>query len=224
MAERVFTSKPNSQSERVADAPILSLDGSHHFFQWTRVQLEALHTRVLRARAQDLRDALGWTEAQAPLPGRSALLVDWILTNQMVWFTRSGLELDKSLVEPRVIAQIDGLLAKHGVPGVSISAFADGRQQNIALGRATRDELMTPAHLLQACMFHAHCICVARTLQACCTHAAHMLHACCMHVACMLHTCCMDVACMLHACCTHVGHVTRMLHAACTHAACMLQA
>lgn len=56
----------------------------HHFLQYTRVQLEGCSRDKLRSRALDLRDALGWTQHEAPLPSTQAQLVDWILKNQAV--------------------------------------------------------------------------------------------------------------------------------------------
>ena len=80
-------------------------DAQHHFLQYTRAQLEGSVLacvplpRVvrptsscmpcrssrdkLRSRAMDLRDALGLTDANAPLPATSAQLVEWILTYQV---------------------------------------------------------------------------------------------------------------------------------------------
>lgn len=49
-------------------------DGTHAFLQWTRVQLEGCTRDKLRTRAMDLRDALGLTPHQAPLPSTAALV------------------------------------------------------------------------------------------------------------------------------------------------------
>jgi len=56
-------------------------DGTHHFLQYSRVQLEGCSPAVLKSRAMDLRDALGGVAA-SPLPSGSAALISWILEAQ----------------------------------------------------------------------------------------------------------------------------------------------
>ena len=49
---------------------------------WSRAQLEGCEKKVLKHRALNIRDALGWTAQHAPLPPSTALLIEWILANQ----------------------------------------------------------------------------------------------------------------------------------------------
>ena len=49
---------------------------------WTRVELEGCSRDKLRSRALDLRDALGWSDRDAPLPSTIPALITWILQAQ----------------------------------------------------------------------------------------------------------------------------------------------
>lgn len=50
--------------------------------EWTRVMLEGCSREKLRSRAMNLRDALGCSDKEFPLPSSTTSLIEWILTHQ----------------------------------------------------------------------------------------------------------------------------------------------